>query len=481
MKKHILFALLGAFLIIMNACKKSDTPPLPTANFTFAPENPTTQDEVVFTGTAQNAKTYTWSSSPTALSSTQLTARQRFTTAGTYQVTFTATGDGGSVPITKSITVVEAKPTVDFAFSVANPITRQPVAITTTVQNGTTFAWSSSPAGFTSSQQNPTFSFATAGNYTLTLQVTGAGGSTTVSKMITIAAPSLRADFTVSNPNPVAADVVTFTNRSTSDARTFAWTSTPEEGFSSTVQNPVFAFRSSGMKIVNLVVTDEFGNTANRSTSILVQRRLVGTLVALISSSESRGRLIATSASTSLSANSIFYLGNRDMPPFVSAGTVSCNGQVLARNAINNAYVNNSMVFNNPTISWAVSGSNDIPAINFDTNKPNPPMPDTTFPSFTNLDKTNGFTLQLANVIPCDELEVFIISTDANNVRISTVSKIFQPNTTSITFTGAELANVDDRFNFTITIEARNVSFTEVDGKSYVFRNVATRAFTYTK
>lgn len=108
-------------------------------------------------------------------------------------------------------------------------------------------------------------------------------------------------------------------------------------------------------------------------------------------------------------------------------------------------------------------------------------MPDTTFPSFTNLDKTNGFTLQLANVIPCDELEVFIISTDANNVRISTVSKIFQPNTTSITFTGAELANVDDRFNFTITIEARNVSFTEVDGKSYVFRNVATRAFTYTK
>ena len=480
MKKIILFSLLGIVFMITNACKKNDPPPMPTANFTFAPENPTTQDEVVFTGTAQNAKTYTWSSSPSGLNSTQLTARQRFTTAGTYQVTFTATGDGGSAPITKTVTVVEPRPTADFTFSVVSPVTRQPVSITTTAQNGNTFAWSSSPAGFTSTQQNPTFSFATAGTYTLTLQVTGIGGTTTVSKTITIVAPNLRADFNVSNTNPVANDVVTFTDRSTGGARTFAWTSTPDEGFNSTEQNPRFTFRTSGMKTISLTVTDEFGNTANRSTPIVVQRRFVGTLVANITDTEVRGRTIATTTNTTTTANAIFYLGMRDTAPFVNAGAVSCNGQNLARNTVTNSYNNNNTILSG-NISWVVSGTNDIPATNFNTNKPIPTMPNATFPTFTSLDKTNGFTIQLASAIPCDELEVFIFTEDQNLMRIGSVNKSFANNSTTLTITGAELANLDDRFSFTILIEARNISLTEIDGKSYIFRNIASKVFTYRK
>lgn len=480
MKKIILFLLFGVLLILTNACSKSEPAPTPTANFTFAPANPTTQDEVVFTGTAQNAKTYSWSSSPSALNSTQLTARQRFATAGTYQVTFTATGDGGSTPVTKTVTVVEPRPTVDFTFSIASPITRQPVNITTTVQNGSSFAWSSSPAGFTSTQQNPTFSFATTGTYTITLLVTGNGGTTSVNKTITVAAPTLRADFSISNTNPIANDVVIFTDRSTGGARTFVWTSTPDEGFNSTDQNPRFTFRNSGMKTVNLVVTDEFGNTASRNTTIVVQRRYVGTLVALTTNTEVRGSIIATTNTTTTTANANFYLGMRDAAPFVNAGSISANGQNLTRNTLTNVYTNTNVTFTG-NISWVVGGANDIPATNFNTNKPIPIMPNATFPTFTSLDKTNGFTIQLSSAIACDELEVFVFTEDQNLVRIGSFNKSFPNNSTTLTITGAELASLDDRFSFTILIEARNISLTETEGKSYIARNVASRVFTYRK
>ena len=108
-----------------------------------------------------------------------------YNTPGTYTVSLTVTGPGGSDTEIKTdyITVTPPAPVADFS---ADPTSgTAPLAVNfTDLSTGsiTNWSWNFGDGG-TSTEQNPTHTYNTAGTYTVSLTVTGPGGSDTETKI----------------------------------------------------------------------------------------------------------------------------------------------------------------------------------------------------------------------------------------------------------------------------------------------------------
>ncbi|WP_338769717.1 PKD domain-containing protein [Bernardetia sp. ABR2-2B] len=78
-------------------------------------------------------------------------------------------------------------PVAAFTFSPASPKVGQAVTFSNTSTDASAYAWASVPAGFSSTEQNPSFTFTTEGSYQVTLTATGEGGTDTETQTITVA------------------------------------------------------------------------------------------------------------------------------------------------------------------------------------------------------------------------------------------------------------------------------------------------------
>ena len=99
-----------------------------------------------------------------------------YSTPGTYTVSLTVTGSGGSTTASQSINVSAAAPVANFS---AAPVTGPaPLAVnfTDSSSGATSWSWKFGDGG-TSTAQNPSYSYTKAGTYAVTLDVTGPGGS----------------------------------------------------------------------------------------------------------------------------------------------------------------------------------------------------------------------------------------------------------------------------------------------------------------
>ncbi len=241
--------------------------PAPTADFSFTPANPKVGQSVAFTSTVANVTSYAWSSNPAGFSSTQANPQHTFSATGTYQITLEATGPGGTVTETKAITVTADAPVVGFSFAPTAPKINETVTFTNTTVNATTYAWSSVPAGFTSTAENPQHQFATAGTYAVTLTATGPGGSESLTQNVVVADLDPIAGFNFSPSNPLIGQEVTFTNTS-QNATSYQWSSVPA-GFSSTEANPKYTFATPGSYEVKLVATGAGGSDESTQTIVV--------------------------------------------------------------------------------------------------------------------------------------------------------------------------------------------------------------------
>ena len=162
-------------------------PPAPVASFTFAPASPRAGQTVTFTDTSTNAPTsWLWEFGDGFTSSVRNPVHA-FSAAGTYGVTLTATSAGGSGTKTNTVTVSSGGPPVAaFTFSPELPAAGQVVAFSDRSTNApTSWSWTFGD-GTTSSSANPLKSFAVAGTYTVTLQVSNPSGSSTTSKAVVV-------------------------------------------------------------------------------------------------------------------------------------------------------------------------------------------------------------------------------------------------------------------------------------------------------
>jgi PKD repeat protein len=187
-------------------------------------------------------------------------------------VTLTVTDDGGlTASVTKTVTVTAANqaPTADFTFSATNLDVSFIDA--STDPDGAVVSWSwDFGDGGSSTAQNPSYTYAAAGSYDVTLTAMDNGGLTaSVTKTVTVTTPNQAptADFTFS----VTDLDVSFSDASTDpDGAVVSWSWDFGDGGSSTAQNPSHTYAAAGSYDVTLTVTDDGGLTASVTKAVTV-------------------------------------------------------------------------------------------------------------------------------------------------------------------------------------------------------------------
>ena len=104
MKKSLLFIVV-AITVLLSACQKDDAPVI---DFDYTIIGSFSPCEVEFYNQTVGADTYYWEVEGTYLVSADQNPVFSFNSSGTYQVTLTVYGDGGSSELTKTITIPEA-------------------------------------------------------------------------------------------------------------------------------------------------------------------------------------------------------------------------------------------------------------------------------------------------------------------------------------------------------------------------------------
>ena len=154
----------------------------PVANFTATPVNGTSPLAVTFTDTSTGSVTSWHWDFGDGTSSTNQHPSHTYTTAGTYTVALTVTGDGGSATITypNLISVTILPPIADFT---ATPVRgNSPLTVTfTDTSTGPVTSWHwDFGDGTTSTSQHPSHTYTSKGRYSVQLQVVGPGGTDSI-------------------------------------------------------------------------------------------------------------------------------------------------------------------------------------------------------------------------------------------------------------------------------------------------------------
>ncbi|MFL5754462.1 MAG: S8 family serine peptidase [Bacteroidia bacterium] len=166
-----------------------------------------------------------------------------------------------------------APPTAGFTAS-SNPCTGQTITLTDASSNNpTSWAWTMAGASpSTSTAQNPTVSYSTAGTYTVSLIATnGFGASAPVSQTFTINTTPVA---TASNTGPFCTGS-TITLNSTGTG-TYAWTGPGT--YTSAVQNPTRSGATLGMSGTYTVTITNAGCSATATTAVVVNVKPVSTV-----------------------------------------------------------------------------------------------------------------------------------------------------------------------------------------------------------
>lgn len=168
----------------------------------------------------------------------------------------------------------------------------------------------------TSSQQNPTHVYASAGTYTVTLTVSGNGTNSSTNHGVSVAAPTpvtppIAAAFAFGPGSPKSGDAVTFTDQSAgSPVQWFWWFG---DGSTSTQQNPTHIYNSAGTYTVTL---QAWNTTTTGTTSRQIS-------VATHSASRS---LVSAAAQIAGAGNSVW---RTELTLFNASATEAASGQFL--------------------------------------------------------------------------------------------------------------------------------------------------------
>ncbi|MEW6752887.1 MAG: fibronectin type III domain-containing protein [Candidatus Latescibacterota bacterium] len=261
-------------------------PVAPQAAFGASPGQGQVPLTVQFTdGSSGTVTSWSWSFGD-GTGSTDRNPSHTYANPGSYSVSLTAVGPAGAHTLTRSglITVTAAAPPPPpppaAAFSGSPRSGAQPLAVQFTDQSsGTITGWSwSFGDGGSSSAQHPSHTYASAGSYTVSLTVSGPGGSRTATQTgyVSVTVP-LTASFTASPESGVAPLAVSFTNTSTG-AQEYAWFFPDQVLYGATV--PPQTFSTPGTHTVRLRAYGPGGTSAEATRTITVEAPLAAALTA---------------------------------------------------------------------------------------------------------------------------------------------------------------------------------------------------------
>jgi PKD repeat protein len=247
-------------------------PPQMVADFTANPLYGTSPLSVSFTDLSTGPpESWSWTFGDIGggNTSTSQNPSHTYTTAGTYSVNLTVTNFDGTSTLIKTdyITVIPPPPVADFY---GTPTSGSPglVVSFTDTSTGSPTGWNWTfgdiGGGNTSTSQNPSHTYTTAGTYSVNLTATNAGGSNTLirTNYITIVVPPV-ANFTGYPTSGRAPLTVSFTDTSTGSPTGWNWTfGDIGAGNTSTSQNPSHTYTTAGTYSVNLSAINLGGSSS---------------------------------------------------------------------------------------------------------------------------------------------------------------------------------------------------------------------------
>ena len=202
-----------------------------------------------------------------------------YTSAGQYTVSLTATGPAGEDTATQAgyidVSPAPVAPVAAFSGTPTSGVAPLTVAFTdATTGDVDTWLWDFGD-GQTSTLQNPSHEYTSAGQYTVSLTATGPAGEDTATQAgyidVSPAPVAPVADFSGTPDRGRAPLTVSFTDATTGDVDTWLWDF--GDGQTSTLQNPSHEYTSAGQYTVSLTATGPAGeDTATKASYIRVRR-----------------------------------------------------------------------------------------------------------------------------------------------------------------------------------------------------------------
>ena len=289
-------------------------PPAPAADFSATPRSGTSPLLVAFTDLSTNAPTaWAWDfQNDGVVDSTVQNPTFTYGSPGTYDVSMTATNAGGSTSkLASGFVTVNVPPAPVAAFSGSPRTGAAPQAVSfadLSTGGPTSWAWDFQNDGIVdSTAQNPTFTYAAAGSYTVSLTVTNASGSNTSTAadyvVLTAAPAGPVAIFTGEPTDGVAPLTVGFADQSTGTPTSWAWDFQNDGVTDSTAQNPTFVYTSPGSYSVRLTVANGGGSDSRLVEQFVVVGAPPPTPVADFSATPTTGDAPLTVAFTDASTN----------------------------------------------------------------------------------------------------------------------------------------------------------------------------------
>lgn len=272
---------LGTILFLTGCPKKEDPAPAPVALFDYSPRtNLVAPVTLTFRNLSTNATNYLWETGD-GQSSTSEEVTLSIRKAGTYSMTLTAKGEGGSDTYSETIYVDEpavapSATVAGFTYSPSQNLTA-PVRITftNTSKNADNYRWDFGD-GTTSTEANPVKEYTKAGTMKVKLTAIGNANSADFSADILINAPVAStvptADFSYTSPSLTAPAKVNFFNRS-QNATSYKWEF--GDGTTSTAVGPEKEYTKAGDYTVKLTATDAKNQSAQKSAVISVKAAAV--------------------------------------------------------------------------------------------------------------------------------------------------------------------------------------------------------------
>lgn len=240
MFNRLSFLIGSLVLVLFSSCEKK--PSLPAAEFSFTGGGCTAPCAILFDNTSTNATSYLWNFGD-GTNSTVKNPTKTYDVGGTFSVSLTATGEGGSATTTKLVLVQQSAqsqlPTANFTFSGGGCTAPCSVGFSNTSTNATSYSWDFGD-GTTSTNANPTKSYSSGGTYSVILTATNAAGSNQISKIVNI----------VAAPTKVRITKVTITNFPFVDGNGAAWDlfSGPDVFFNFVTQSNAVLFDGTSLR-----------------------------------------------------------------------------------------------------------------------------------------------------------------------------------------------------------------------------------------